>query len=95
MNLWGVCKKTIKEGLFFCVALLILYYLTNLLCAKDYYPFIKGFYFEPKETIDAVYIGNSSVYYYWQAPWAWKKYGIAVYPFSSGGQPIEAIPYLI
>ena len=56
---------------------------------------IQGFYEEPPGTLDAVYLGASHVYTFWQAPIGWHQRGIAVFPFSSASQPITAVPYLI
>ena len=43
--------------------------------ASDYrnYQWIAGFYEEPEDSLDAVYIGSSAVYSSWIAPWAWNR----------------------
>lgn len=56
---------------------------------------IPGFYREPKDSLDAVYIGASNVYWFWSAPLAWHNYGIKVYPFASGNLPFVADKYVI
>lgn len=61
----------------------------------DYYQQIAGFYEEPPDSLDAVYIGASHVYAFFEAPIAWQNYGITVFPFASGSQPLAAVPYLI
>lgn len=55
----------------------------------------KQFYELPKNTVDAVYIGPSSARWYWNASYAFHKYGITVYPLATGNQPFSAAKYLI
>ena len=40
---------------------------------------VSSFHDEPRDTLDAVYIGGSNVYYFWQPSLAWQEYGMAVY----------------
>ena len=56
---------------------------------------IPGFYREPNDSLDAVYIGASNVYWFWSAPLAWHNYGIKVYPYASGNLPFVADKYVI
>ncbi len=66
-------------------------------CPADYrnYQWIAGFYEEPKESLDAVYIGSSNCYSFWNSLTAWQEYGIAVFPYSTNAQPFAAAKYLI
>ena len=79
-----------------CVAifLVVQFYLT---CPEDYRnnEWIGGFFEEEPETLDAVYLGSSEVYAFFQPPLAWDKYGIAVHNFTSNSQPFEAAKYII
>lgn len=50
---------------------------------------IHDFYDEPEDSLDAVFIGSSAVYGYWLSPVAYEKYGITVWPYSSGGQSLS------
>lgn len=59
------------------------------------YQWIAGFYEEPKDSLDAVYIGSSNCDAFWNPLVAWEKYGITVYPFNSNTQPIIAAEHLI
>lgn len=43
---------------------------------------------QDKDTIDGVFIGNSSINRSWVAPIAWKECGITFFSLSSGNQPI-------
>lgn len=56
---------------------------------------IHGFYKEREKSLDAVYIGSSAVQKFWQAPLAWEHYGIAVLPFASSSQPIDAAEFML
>ncbi len=57
--------------------------------------YVPGFYDEPENTLDAVYIGASNVFGAWAPPIAWEHYGIAVYPFGGGGMKVAAAEYMI
>ena len=56
---------------------------------------IAGFFDLPENTLDAVFLGSSATYSFWNAPVAWSEYGIAVYPLSNSAQPSFAAKYLI
>ena len=55
----------------------------------------EGFYHERKDSLDAVYIGASSVHAFWEPPIAWKKWGIAVRSYSIDALPSKSLPFLI
>lgn len=59
------------------------------------YQWVGGFYAEEKDSLDAVYLGSSITYAYWEAPIAWNQYGISVWPLSTPNQPFELTEYLI
>ncbi len=59
------------------------------------YQVMKGFYAEPKNSLDAVFIGASNVHNSWQPPLAWENHGIKVYSFSVDSMPVKAIPWMI
>ncbi len=59
------------------------------------YQWIAGFYNEKEDSLDAVYIGGSNVYAFWEAPIAWHESGITVYPFTCQSQPLVAAQYLL
>lgn len=54
-----------------------------------------GFYAEPKDSVDVVMIGSSSVYPYYCAPQIWGEQGITCYPLSSNVQRPIASKYLV
>lgn len=94
-------KKVIKKFLrLFCFFLLLLFLISFVshplvaISSIDYHQ-ISGFYQEPAGSLDAVYIGSSNCYVFWNSLHAWEEYGICVYPFASSSQPIYAAEYLI
>lgn len=91
-------KVALKTSAFVLIFLLLLVSALKLTtCPADYrnYQWIAGFYEEPADSLDAVYIGGSNVYAFWIAPLAWAQHGIAVYPFACNSQPLEAARFLI
>ena len=59
------------------------------------YRMIGGFYREPEDTLQAVYIGASNCYAFWNELYAWKQYGIAVYAYACGNLPFAATEYIM
>ena len=54
-----------------------------------------GFYEEEKGSLDAVYVGPSHVYAFFEGPLAWDSHGIAVYPLSMPSMPYMTLKYMI
>ncbi len=52
---------------------------------------IKGYYEEQEDTLDAVFIGNSHIYRYWQSAFAWDEYGIASSALSVSAMPASTV----
>lgn len=46
-------------------------------------------------SLDMVYIGASNVYAFWQAPFAWDRYGLASHTYTNSSMPGTAIRYAI
>lgn len=91
-------KKLIKAVIFAVVLTLLCLCITSAMAVpEDYrnYQWVSGFYEEPENSLDAVYFGSSTTYTFWVAPYAFKNYGIAVWPYASNSQPFEAVRYLI
>lgn len=59
------------------------------------YQWVGGFYAEPEGSLDAVYIGSSNCYAFWNPLLAWESHGIAVYPYASNDQPFAVTAHLI
>lgn len=56
---------------------------------------MRDFYSLPKNSLDAVYIGPSSVYRFWIGPEAFHNHGITAYGLSTSAQPISAAKFLM
>lgn len=50
---------------------------------------------EPENSFDAVFLGSSATYAYWNPAVAWNEKGIAVYSMTNASQPVEISHYLI
>ena len=59
------------------------------------YQAVEGFYHENKNSLDAVFIGASNVVRGWEAPLAWKDYGIAVWSYAIPTVNCKAMPFQI
>lgn len=65
-------------------------------CVDDRTPKrLNGFYSLEENTLDAVFIGSSATYATFISPYVWHEYGVAVYPFASQAQPIQAAKFII
>lgn len=88
----------IKTVLFALIFILLFSYVSQVVTyPSDYrnYQWIGGFYEEEEESLDAVYIGSSNCYAFWNSMTAWDEYGIAVYPYSCNAMSFIATEYLI
>ncbi len=90
-------KNTISFVIFLDLGIFVFSYVQDWFKSQDIptYQGFKGFYKERKNSLDAVYIGSSNVYYYWQSPLAWGNHGMAVWNYNAGAMPAEALPYLM
>lgn len=91
-------KKTAKAALFLIIFLALFAGVSKVMNHPGdnrNYQWIAGFYDEPEGSLDAVYIGSSTCYAYWNPLTAWEEHGIAVYPFTSNAQHFITTEYLI
>ena len=98
MKLSGVSKKIIKPIAFLAVlAILVLVIQSRVFKINDSrsYQTFKGFYAEPKNSLDMVYIGQSNVYPFWNAPLCWENYGFTTYPLAIGAMPARSVKYVL
>jgi len=56
---------------------------------------VQGVTSQPDDTLEAVYIGNSGVYRFWQSALAYQEYGITVMNFATASMPGIATEYLM
>ena len=88
----------VKVAAFYAIFALLFGLITRMLSHyPDYrsYQLVAGFYKETEGSLDAVYLGSSNCYAFWNAPAAWNSYGLAVYPFASPSQPFYATEYIM
>lgn len=92
----------IKIICFFTIGILLFYMATKILIPKwisvkenrmTY--IVKGFYKEPKNSLDVVFMGNSDVYRGISPITLWDEYGIASYNYVSAGQRMWTAYYMM
>ena len=90
--------NALRAVAFWALFALLLYPVTRVFAHyPDYrsYHTIGGFYKEKPNQLDAIYLGSSNCYAFWNALVAWHNYGLTVYPYASPAQPFYATEYLI
>ena len=90
-------KKIVKAAAFLIALVFLLHLLNCTFTNQDYriYQTMTSFYDEPDGTLDAVYIGSSTTYAFWQPNTAWDHYGITVFPLSIPDMPAASLKYMI
>lgn len=91
-------KHLVRVVVFALLFVLIFNYVSGVMSStKDYrnYQWVAGFYEEPANSLDGVYIGSSNCYTFWNPMTAWEEHGIAVWPYACNGMMFEAVEYLI
>lgn len=91
-------KRAVKAIAFILIFLVVFGFFSGIVTnPADYrnYQWIRGFYEEPRNSLDAVYIGSSAVYAFWNPLVAWEKYGIAVYPYTCNAQHLITADYML
>ena len=91
-------RSCIRAGIFLLLLVVCLLRFESVVTyravSSGSYQRIYGFYQEPENTLDAVYV-SSSVYGDWIPTLAWERYGITVHPFANSSQPFDAMEYMI
>lgn len=77
-----------------CMCLLTVQTVLSSKIAQDYVR-LHDIYDEPENSLDAVFLGSSTTYAYWNPMVAWAEKGIAVYMMANASQPVEISHYLI
>ncbi len=93
----NVMKVIFKSVVFITIFCIIFSGVSYALVRIDYagYQNITEFYSQPKESLDAVYIGSSNCFTFWNPLFAWNQYGICVYPYSGNANPYFSTEYII
>ncbi len=89
--------KPIKVAAFLVLLAVIVSAIQYVLSINEYrfYDSVRGFYEEPDNSLDAVYLGASNVYAYWEAPLAFSEYGMTAYSYATSNMPPAALKYMI
>ncbi len=89
--------KIVKIGIFLILLYMFTFKASYVLKGNmgDNFQQSAGFFQEPKNSLDAVFIGASPTFTSWVAPLAWRKYGIAVRTFGNNTQPFVATKNLL
>jgi len=92
-----IIKSVLKTVTFVLIFILLFAAISETLISYDFtaYQNITAFYDESKSSLDAVYIGSSNCFAYWNPLLAWNRYGIAVYPYACNSNPFFSTEYLI
>lgn len=92
-----VVKATVKVIAFMLIFIFLFNNVSEVLVSqgKMDYQGINGFYHERDNSLDAVYIGSSNCFAYWNPLIAWEEYGITVRSFACNTQPFYAVEYLM
>ena len=85
-------KKILINSFFIIVAIFIFLGLQKVFTASNSLTehaemMMDGYYNEKENTVDAVIIGNSHIYRYWQGAFGWQQHGIAALSFSTSDMP--------
>ncbi len=90
-------KITIKIIIFILLFVISLSAVTGVFVTVDRFGLqnITGFYEEPEDSLDAVYIGSSNCFCFWNSLVAWEEYGISVYPYACNSNLFYSTEYLI
>lgn len=79
-------KEILKTGIFIIIFVLILLGLTKIFVpASKHSTIIKELYDEPKNTLDVIFVGESSVYKGVSPMKIWEKYKITSYDYAASG----------
>lgn len=71
--------------------------LQRVFTIHDYmaYQTYEGFYEEEPHSLDAVFVGDSTMLGAWQAPLGWERFGYAIGSLSVSSMPLSAIRYVV
>lgn len=92
-------KKQLMKSIAFLLLFAALFVPVNRVlsrsCVDENYHRITDFYKEPEGSLDAVYIGSSNVFTFWNPLFGWEEFGITVYNYATDGLSFEATPYIM
>ncbi len=91
-----VWKRLILSVLFFATGIVLFFAVQSVLGVSNYFSehtemMFEGYYEQPENTVDAVLIGNSHVYKFWQGAFAWQEQGLAALSLSTSDMPCSIV----
>lgn len=89
-------KNIMKTILFLAIAVVLLLGVQRVLNVSNHFSehtemVFDGYYSEKENTLDAVLIGNSHIYKFWQSAFAWEQNGLATLPLSTSDMPASVV----
>ena len=88
-------KKIISSMIFLVILALLFVYITNVFRPSEGYNRSHIWGMESQENLDAVYIGGSACFVYWQPLRAWNDCGFTSYNYAVDGLDATSIEYMI
>ncbi len=93
-------KNLGKTILFVAIGCVILFWVSRLFGVSNEYSehaemIVNGYYEQAEDSIDALLIGNSHVYRYWQPAFAWNEHGLASMEWSTSDMPYGAMKNVV
>ncbi len=95
-HVWNCLLKVVIFSLLFII---LFQYVTKVMSMNTIdtrqYTLMTGIYEEEKDSLDAVYIGSSNCYAFWNPLVAFEEYGICVLPYNCSSLPLNVAEYMI
>ncbi len=95
---WHKSRCIIKSVTFILIFVLLLLCVSRIMTVDSgnmEYQLMTGIYGEEENSLDAVYLGSSDTYAFWNPLVAFEEYGICVYQYNCSSQPITVAEDLI
>ena len=97
-KLSSIWMKLIRATAFLLILAVVLGGVSKLVVSpNDYrnYQWVRGFYHEPKDSIDVIFVGSSLNYASVNSMVIWNRSGITSWNYATSSQPVELAEYVI
>lgn len=90
-------KNAIKAVAFVVIFVILFNFVQDALIKRNTIDVqnVPQFYSEREDSLDAVYIGSSNCFTFWNSAAAFEEYGICIYPYSCNSQSFYAAKHII
>ena len=88
----------LKAVAFVLIFIILLFRVSRIMTVNSAdmeYQLMTGIYGEEENSLDAVYLGSSDTYAFWNPLIAYEEYGICVYQYNCSSQPLTVAENLI